>query len=549
MFECLSDCLHSNVGWTGVNSNWYPGNYNATMAANWGGSRLPYAFYDARKTIWDGVRQSWIFIENIDRVPDMTDSEKKRLKAEAKIIIATRYFDLLRHVGGLPLVDHAYVAGEEFVPRATIEETINFVVGLLDEAAGTSELPWNIPSAENENWAGRLTKASALGVKCKVLLYAASPLFNSAEPYTNEEPQTAVDLRQVWYGSYKPELWAQCLQACEDFFRINSENGNYYHLVQPTDLTEAGYAAAYRSAYWTRGNSEKVLEVHNVFKQAEWDQMPGNLAHYGGYAPTLEFMELFPYADGKNFNPEGIYNNENPNDIDIFKNRDPRLYETMVVQKEGLRWQGNQIELWVGGSMLNGTAFWPANQFMPWGLPQYKWILDYQHIADESSQWPYLRMAELHLIYAEALAETGNLSKACEEVNKVRRRVGLGNIETSNPELSLTTNKENLINEIIRERGCELGYEDTRFLDLVRRKLVSKFTAPLHKLEIYRKDGINKPLEEGEAYPKFRYEKKPITDYARAWWQPGFWTNKWFLDAFPIDEINKDYGLTQNPGW
>jgi len=157
-------------------------------------------------------------------------------------------------------------------------------------------------------------------------------------------------------------------------------------------------------------------------------------------------------------------------------------------------------------------------------------------------------MGEMHLIYAEALAETGNLTKACDEVDKVRARVGLGKIAVMNPTLNLTTNKENLINEILRERAIELGFEENRFLDMCRRKLADKFTTPLHGIKIYRKDGGGK-LAEGEPYPTaFRYETYVYTDGVRAWWKPGFFTPKWYLQALPIPEINKDYGLTQKSG-
>lgn len=552
IFEALSDCVNSTGSWTNVPTYWYSGNYSA--AFEWAG-RFPFS------NIWQGsqgggVRQAWVFIENIDRVPDMDSAEKARLKAEAKIFIAARYFDLMRHVGGLPIIDHAFVAGdsiEEGKGRGTIEETVNFIVGLLDDAKNTGELPWALSDADNAVWAGRLTKASAAGLKAKVLLFAASPLFNNAYPYTTEQPQEAVEKKQVWYGAYKPELWMQCLNACEDFFELNEQNGNHYHLVQPAANTEDAYRSAYRQAYRNRGNSEKIIEVHGTtFKMGAWDQLPGNLAHYGGLAPTLEFMEMFPWADGKNFDPTGIYDNDNPTNINIYEKRDPRLYETMVVQKEGFSWYGIQAEIWVGGRLDKATGL-PEGElqfFMPWGFPLYKWILDFQHIGDEPVQWPYLRMAEIHLIYAEALAETGNLPKACEEVNKVRARVGLPAIETTNPSLSLSSNKENLIKEILRERACELGYEDTRFFDMVRRKLESDFTKTLHKLDTYRKDGKEAPLGEGEAYPSgFRYVKLPITESARSWWRPGGWSSKWLLEALPIDEVNKGYGLTQNPGW
>jgi hypothetical protein len=317
--------------------------------------------------------------------------------------------------------------------------------------------------------------------------------------------------------------------------------------------------AAFRAAYRTKSvdaSPEKVFSVtaavnstnNRINKMGDWDQVPGNVSHTGAYAPTAEYMEMFPWADGRNFDITGIYNNDNPNNIQIFENRDPRLYETLVVQKQGFQFQGANIQMWPQG---NTRAFMDGFVgYMAHGMALYKWVLDYWRIADEPVQWPYLRMGELHLIYAEALAETGDLQKACDEVNKVRDRVGLPKIETSNPQLQLTTNKDNLIKEILRERACELGMEDTRLHDMVRRKLSGDFTKQLHGIRILRKDGATGDAAKVDnPYPILRYERYEITNQARAWWRPGFWTNKWFLSAMPIPEINKDYGLTQNPGW
>lgn len=546
--DLLSDCWHSLMGWDNA-CRYY---YNGSLQANTDDWMDRYGYNN--RTVnnkvygtWYTTRTCWQFIENVDRVPDMDETEKSRLKAEAKIIIASRYFDLFRNMGGLPIVRRSYaIEGDYTNPRATIEETVNFMTELLEEAAQTPELPWRIPEAENSAWAGRLTRASALALKTKILLFAASPLFNNEEPYCREAPQEAVEKLQVWYGGYKASLWEDCLKACENFFAENERQGGYYQLVQPAGNTEKNYCEAYRKGYMNRGNSEKLIEVHDRYTMEEWgEQMPGVVSHMGVFSPTVEFMEMYPWADGRNFNAEEIYNTDNPDNIDIFEGRDPRLYENMVVQKKGFSWQGKQVEIWIGGSMYTN----PGEIFVGNGFPFYKWILDYWNIAKEPFQWPYLRMAEIHLIYAEALAETGNYGKALEEVNKVRARVGLQKIETCNPELNLTTNKANLIKEILRERACELGLEDVRFHDMVRRKLIDDFTKPLHGMRIYRKDGKDKPLEEGEAYPSFRYEKYPITNFARTWWNEGGWSNKWLLKIVPTDEINKDYGLTQNPGW
>ena len=103
----------------------------------------------------------------------------------------------------------------------------------------------------------------------------------------------------------------------------------------------------------------------------------------------------------------------------------------------------------------------------------------------------------------------------------------------------------------MRERACELGLEDTRFFDMVRRKLADDFQKKLHGIKIYRKDGRTSSWyyhEKDLGLPEpngWYYEKQELP--ARAW-QSKFST-KWYLSAFPPVEINKNYGLTQNPGW
>ena len=92
-------------------------------------------------------------------------------------------------------------------------------------------------------------------------------------------------------------------------------------------------------------------------------------------------------------------------------------------------------------------------------------------LKDKYLQWPYLRLAEMYLIYAEALLKSKNdLPGAIEQVNKVRARVGLGDLAVCNPGKNLTTDADALLEEILRERACELGLEDVRLFDMTRYK-------------------------------------------------------------------------------
>lgn len=253
MFECLSDCFHSHNSWDGLNRHYYSGTYTASTEDGTAETRFGFT----KEETWQAIRSSWIFIENVDRVPDMDGNEKERLKAEAKVIIASRYFDMFRHFGGLPIVKASFAAENEYdVPRATVEETVNFMIGLLDEAA--TVLPWDLTEDGEANWQGRMTKAAAMGLKCKILLFAASPLFNDNEPYCTAEPQEAVINHQVWYGGYKPELWKACLTACEEFFQALQVNG-HYELVQAVGDTNDAYRAAFNKAYFLRENSELLI--------------------------------------------------------------------------------------------------------------------------------------------------------------------------------------------------------------------------------------------------------------------------------------------------
>ena len=559
IFEMMSDCWHSHTDWNGINRKYYSGSYKAGDEDSSDDTRFGYT----KENCWEAIRAALLFVENVERVPDMEDAEKKRLAAEAKVIVASRYFDLFRHFGGLPLIKETYDVQPSYeLPRATVEETVNYMINLLDEAAATPQLPWDL-GTDDTNWQGRFTKAAAMGLKCKILLFAASPLFNDNVPYCTELPQDAVTNHQVWYGAYKPELWDQCLQACVDFFTELQSRG-YYELTQATEATAKGYRDAYNKAYFTRENNKELListHISRFGKFNSWDEWQyifvnsGNgTVITGGLTPTLEFMEMFPMSKGEPFQ---LNSTTNPfyTDNDYNKpTRDPRLYETMLVN--GTQFGDHAAELWIGGrDNINDTEKETGKYATGFGC--YKFYKEgVNSLKDKYLQWPYLRLAEMYLIYAEALLKSKNdLTGAIEQVNKVRARVGLGDLAACNPDKNLTNDANALLEEILRERACELGLEDVRLFDMTRYKRDDLFRKQLHGLKIYRNDGGGNTPWSGSTgnsstYPKptqFTYEAFPLVNPSRAWWSN--FSPKWYLSAFPPSEVNKKYGLTQNPGW
>ncbi len=593
--DVLSDSYHCYVGWGGPIQSYYPGllteDAQDTDDGNFQGKFSYSTKYgglnsDAggRVSIYETVRKCWQIIENIDRVPNMTDMEKSHLRGEAYTIMASRYFDAFRSFGGLCLARKAYEVGEHFTSgRSTAMQTVEFIDSLIvcaiDE--GKVGFKWTLEEANLDvnQWSGRLTLASAMALRAKVWMFAASPLFNDSEPYRNYDAGKETEftnIEHVWFGKKDPALWERCLQACNDFFNENAAHGDYYALIQPATADEAGYRTAFRRAYRYRNNEtnhEKLFDAHPTLTLSDggwgwgWRGFALDCLRQGGSVPTNELMECFGMADGRNFPYADIYGpGKNPQGIDMFADRDPRLYETILVPRQslpaGFDYAGQTYtDIWVGGMMDKNSNFNNKDDIAS-GYCKFKWLLDYyggNRYDDEYIGVPYIRLAEMYLIRAEARAETGDLKGALDDIHVVRSRVGLGRLETMNPGLNLTSNKENLINEILRERNCEIGAEcGDRVYDMIRRKRADLFTKRLHEIRIYRLDENGNRMTEGDLqwdpttpWPKFEYEKPDIKVGARVWWDQGVsgFDTKWYLDPVSRVEVQKKYGLTQNPGW
>lgn len=550
---------------SGIKGSYYKGNLSALHGVR--SDRFDYL----RNSIWTAIHNAYLLMENIDKVPGLSDDEKKSMVAQAKCIVATRYFDVFRHYGGVPIVESTFTGLDASynLPRNTVEEVVNHIVKLLDEA--TPNLPWSVTDPDTET--GRWTKAAAMGMKCKVLQFAASPLFNDNEAY-----YPGVTDLTVWYGGYKADLWKQCLKACQEFFTMLKSNG-YYELTQATKtngtIRPEDYRLAYRLGYMEQNSREIIHSVRATGTTYNGDSKYTFMywTNIGrGYCSTVEYMEMFPWADGTPFNwakteadgkLDQMFMTGNPTKSPVLT-RDPRLYEEMRVNGQPAvldgvtgNMSGDPTEAWVYGYHAGQNPVQQKGMIATgFGAMKFWCINDYQR---KYTQWIMLRLSDMYLTYAEALLQANNDFKgALEQINIVRARVGLGKLEDCNPSLNLTSNKENLINEILRERACEMGMEDTRFYDLLRYKRADIFSKQLHGLVMYRLDGSGNEVKKSwkkdtpkEAYPtKFKYEIVNIDqdEQSRIWWTQGF-DPKWYLSPFPAAEVNKGYGLVQNPGW
>ena len=561
--DTMTDLMQSHCTWGGVIKTYYAGTYNAE-AENEGSGK--FGFLPDQEGAWTGIRRAWIFINNVDRVPDMTDEEKKVRKGEARMIIALQMHEMLRHFGGVPILDDYATPENEMTAdysRRTVRQCVDFIVNMCEQAA--KELPWTVADADN----GRMTAAGALALKARVLQLAARPLFNASTPYLQAQEPTAANKASVkedpglmtWLGSYKQENWQAVADACEDFFKKNTENGDAYRLVMPQTNDAEGYRQAFSTCYADRESPEIIIHTgraiptyYNTYHRMYFGLTDQGQAGrgYGGGCVTLNFVDMFTAADGTpsdyrkwlaDHGHEGTLA-DNP-----FTGKDPRLYETVLIA--GDRYRTRCAETWVDG-LEHGSS---ANPKCATGFIIRKFLWDYNdEFLNKATNSAYIRLPELYLIYAEALNELGRSQEALSWLNKTRTRVGLPEMTLPNaarlhsqqalpdyPECALQGDKY-LREEILDERAREFCFEEVRWFDIAFWKREDIMRKLLYGIQITRKSGS---FEEGNLV--LAYSDPSKMDQGRIW-QDKF-SPKWFLSAFPSDEINKGYGLVQNPGW
>lgn len=561
--DTMTDLMQSHCTWGGVIKTYYAGTYNAE-AENEGSGK--FGFLPDQEGAWTGIRRAWIFINNVDRVPDMTDEEKKVRKGEARMIIALQMHEMLRHFGGVPILDDYATPENEMTAdysRKTVRQCVDFIVNMCEQAA--KELPWTVADADN----GRMTAAGALALKARVLQLAARPLFNASTPYLQAQEPTTANKASVkeypglmtWLGSYKQENWQAVADACEDFFKKNTENGDAYRMVMPQTNDAEGYRQAFSTCYADRESPEIIIHTgraiptysntYHRFYFGLTDQGQAGRG-YGGGCVTLNFVDMFTAADGtpsdyrKWLSDHGhdgtVYNNP-------FTGKDPRLYETVLIA--GDRYRTRCAETWIDG-LEHGSS---ANPKCATGFIIRKFLWDYNdEFLNKATNSAYIRLPELYLMYAEALNELGRSQEALSWLNKTRSRVGLPEMTLPNaaklhsgqalpdyPECSLQGDKY-LREEILDERAREFCFEEVRWFDIAFWKREDLMRKILYGIQITRKSGS---FEEGNLV--LTYSDPSKMDQGRIW-QDKF-SPKWFLSAFPSDEINKGYGLVQNPGW
>lgn len=374
------------------------------------------------------IRECNYGLANLDKVP-MSESGKKRLKAELRFIRAYRYHDLIRNFGGIPVIgDKVYTLEDrdytELYQRKSIEESLTYAITELDAAAAGLAGSTVIPGRGSEN--------AALALKARLLLYAASPLYNNDQSDAAKW-QKAADAAKVVMDKNAFSLYNDYRRL---FFTNNTSEDIFIRLYSPT-------------------NEHTNLELVNG---------PNGYGGWAGNTPLQNLVDDYEMMDGtKITDPKSGYNPKEP-----YKNRDPRL--TMTVLYNGAAYRERKVETFVPGGQdsKDGNENWNTTKT---GYYVYKFINDQSPIRNANQTatqpWKYIRYGEILLNYAEAHNEAaGPDATVYSAINQLRKRAGM-------PDLPAGLTQAAMRERIRNERRVELAFEEHRFFDVRRWKIAN----------------------------------------------------------------------------
>lgn len=531
----------SRAPWTGACDEMeitYPGCFSHNMNH---GAWNPSSIEDNWQFAYQDIRKTNIFLENIHQLPvsvDFSQSDKDSWTGEAFFLRAYSHFLVFRLYGAIPILNYAVLPDADFtkIKRAPVDSVVDFMVSDCDSAAAL--LPMTVTSDK----VGRATKAAALALKARILLFAASPLFNGNADYRNFADKEGTHL---FSQAYDKEKWHLAAQAAKDC--IDQCEAAGYHLYQ--DPSGDPYKS-YVNLFLVNNNPEVLWAVnYSYYNHLEMCQSP---LGYGGYAimsVTQEMVDAYQMADGSNpilgYHADGSpiindttgyredgYANTGGKYWDagvrnMYVNREPRFYAS--VHFAGEEWKGRQVELWYTG--LDGHIRNPSD-YCKTGYEMKKFADPNINIQQNSGwtlkTWIYFRLGGLYLDYAEALNEDeGPVSDVYKYINAIRQRAGLPNLPSG-----LT--QDEMREAIWHERRVELAFEGHRYFDCLRWKIAATTNnGPVYGMDILKGNNLN-----DDAY----YVRTVADDRV-------FQNPRDYLWPIPQSEIDKDPGLVQNPGW
>jgi hypothetical protein len=558
------------------------------------------------KFMWQGIRDCNTFLENVEEnnvISNISEEERTWWIGEVKFLKAYYHFYMMHLYGPIPIIRRnlpiSATPDEVRVYREPIDDVVNYIVELIEEAEGflTKAESDQLVSGSPSVYGGRITTSIAKAVKAKVLVWAASRLFNGNEFYSNFKDSRGVQL--IPAGDPDVEKWKRAAEACKEAIDWITQ-GQYHELYNASmfappggsasDVTKQKYMLRYavtepfnREIIWpsthpTTGFNGTGFQPNLWQMNLARESMPtflplasGLAYHSGSIGTTLYMAELFytrnglPIEDDDEWQQfaggyEGRYSTRQVNDDDYHTyylqrgattaqlnfNREPRFYAYLgfdggiwegVGRSEAASFYVNTASNLLGENVSTGyymkKVVHPTSSFSPAGA-QYS-------VESQPYTFPYMRLAELYLFYAEAINEAegpngANSADLFRYIDMVRNRAGLQGVKATWDQAASNKkgwyNTQDHMRDIIRrERAVELCFEGKRGEDHRRwRTAHEEFSKPIR--------GWNGPYQTTND----RYYRVTVR-YNRTY------TLKDYLWPIKSSNIDENRNLVQNPGW
>ena len=489
------------------------------------------------------IRNAWLVYENIDKVPDMSATDKATIKAEMIGLNAYRYMGGFYRYGGLPLVTRSYDANENLsIPRSSLDSTLQYTLKLCDQAIA------GLPDAWPANMSGRLTKGAVLAMKARALQFAARPLFNSATPYLDNGKNNNL----ICFGNASTTRWDNAIAATQATLSWCKANGY--------DIINTGGAAAgvpnpkafddYGNATSTPSNKEVIL----AFKTDNNTMATNNIGwayNYSSYQTVSRYdcqmigtlysmFRNYQHADGTEPSWPQV-GDAAPRPASDFLTRmaalEPRFQADQIFAGKDPLTCNNPTDSkwtilgWSYGLANYGTPF-PGASTNTYGCC-YSTKFYYKAGSRVWFEFPIFRVAELYMNLAEAYNEKGDAANALLNLNIVHNRAGLPAVTE--------TNQAKLRTIIQREWAVEFFLEAQR----------------LYTVRHWKMPNISNEILGGDV-KEFQFTVKSTAgnvnlaaNLVTYWLAPTytkFWSPRMYMEPIPQSEINKKVAV-QNPGY
>ncbi|PSL30314.1 RagB/SusD family nutrient uptake outer membrane protein [Dyadobacter jiangsuensis] len=505
----------------------------------------------------------------IQELPTSTFTDqtlKDRLKGEAHFLRAYYYQQLIRYYGSVPLITKVYALNEDYsVARNTFEECVKFIVADCDSAAALLK-----GKADQK---GRASEVSALALKSRVLLYAASDLHDV--PTAKAKSAVIAEFPNPEFLGYtageRKARWTAAQAAAKA--ALDAKAGYKLNLTAP--VTAAQGKINYISIAMAGYSADKTLDASGgddiIFgryftasqtsdgaRQTGLNNGPNGYHNWAGNTPIGLLVDDYEMMDGTKFSWTNPTHKANP-----YVNRDPRFYATVMY--DGANWKprpsdakdpANQIQTGSYDLLDEKNALFNrkgldtrSSSIEDWngsrtGYYMRKFIDPNPALYDNTDRqnipWPFIRVTEVAFNYIEASIELGQDAVALEWLNKIRFRAGMPALKVSG----------NALREAYRqEKRIEMAYEEQRYHD-ARRWMIAPTTLgrSLQFITVIGKFKAGKSMKEPYHYDPtvYDYTYTPTEDKAH---ENRTWVDKMYFRPFSRDEINRNAKLVQNPGY